>query len=281
MLKKGYLDITRPVNSVVAGFAVILGIIIAKGLVPAESLIMIPVVALITAAGNTINDYYDREIDAVNRPERPIPKGLVTPKGALIFSAALFILGIFLSIFINVLCLAIAVFNSLILVYYAKKLKMMPFIGNVAVSYLSASVFLFGGAFFGLEGLYQNAVVFAITFFAMLSRELLKDAEDIEGDMKGGAKTLPIIIGVKKTGFLSFILALTGVIISLLPLLRFWGVYYLSLIIIADAVILYAALKGIKAEDSESLKNSGATSVLKKGMFLALVIFLISAVFFG
>ncbi|MDD4126932.1 MAG: geranylgeranylglycerol-phosphate geranylgeranyltransferase [Methanomicrobium sp.] len=278
---KGYLNIIRPVNSIVAGFAVLLGIIIAKGMIPYESLIMIPLVAAITAAGNVINDYCDREIDAVNRPKRPIPSGAVSPKGAIIFSAALFLIGILISIFINSLCLGIAVFNSFLLVIYAKKLKIMPLIGNIAVSYLSASIFLFGGAFFGFDGLYQNTVVFFITFFAMLSRELLKDAEDIKGDMEGGAKTLPILIGVKKTGQISFILAAFGVIISLLPLLRFWGPYYIILILAADAVILYAAFKGMMAEDSESLIKSNATSLLKKGMFLALLIFLISAVFLG
>ena len=195
---KDYLEITRPVNSLVAGFAVLLGLIIAKGTVPAEALILIPVVAMITAAGNVINDYCDRDIDLINRPARPIPSKRVTPKNALLFSAILFLSGIFVCFFVNTLCFAIGIFNSLLLVLYAKKLKMMPFAGNAAVSYLSASIFLFGGAFFGAEGIMQNSVVFLITFFAMISRELLKDAEDIKGDLKGGAKTVPIIIGVKK-----------------------------------------------------------------------------------
>ncbi|MBP2132432.1 geranylgeranylglycerol-phosphate geranylgeranyltransferase [Methanomicrobium sp. W14] len=278
---KGYIDITRPGNSVVAGFAVLLGVIIATGTISYKSLILIPIVALITAAGNTINDYCDRDIDAVNRPKRPIPSGTVSPHGALVFSAVLFLAGIFISFFANLICFLIAVFNSFLLVVYAKKLKSLPLVGNVAVSYLSASIFLFGGAIFGIAGLLQNAVVFSITFFAMLSRELLKDAEDIEGDKKGGAKTLPMYIGVKKTGGLSLILVLTGVCISLLPLFRFWGPYYLVMIIIADAVIVAAAFKGFMSDDSVSLVRSGSTSLLKKGMFLALLIFLVSAVLFG
>jgi geranylgeranylglycerol-phosphate geranylgeranyltransferase len=57
------------------------------------------------------------------------------------------------------------------------------------VAYLAASIFLFGGALNGLDGLLRNIPVASITFFAMLSRELLKDAEDVEGDRAGGADT--------------------------------------------------------------------------------------------
>ena len=66
-----------------------------------------------------------------------------------------------------------------------------------------------------------------------------------------------------------------------MPLLRFWGIYYILMILAADAVILYAAAKGCLANTPGALVQSGATSLLKKGMFLALLIFLISAVLFG
>ncbi|MBR6447551.1 MAG: UbiA family prenyltransferase, partial [Methanomicrobium sp.] len=105
-------------------------------------------------------------------------------------------------------------------------------------------------------------------------------AEDIEGDRAGGAKTLPMIIGVSKTGKLCLILALTGIIISLLPLIKFWGVYYLILIAVADAIILYAAAKGARAADSKALIDSKATTILKAGMFLATAFMLVSALLF-
>ncbi len=279
---KGYLNIIRPANSIAAGLAVLLGVIIASGTIPPVSLPLIAVVFLITAAGNVINDYCDSEIDAINRPERPIPSGTVTKKGALVYSIFLFLLGIAICLlpFINPLCTIFAVFNSAVLILYAKSFKGKPLIGNICVSYLAASIFLFGGAFFGMTGIIQNIVIAAITFFAMLSRELLKDAEDMEGDRAGGAKTLPMIIGVGKTGKLCLTLALTGVIISLLPLLKFWGPYYLILIAIADAIILYAAVKGARAADSKALIDSKATSTLKTGMFLATAFMLISAILF-
>lgn len=279
---KGYLKIIRPANSVAAGLAVLLGVIIATGTIPPASLPLIAVVFLVTGAGNVINDCCDSEIDAINRPDRPIPSGAVTKKGALVYSILLFAAGIAICLLpiVNPLCLVFAVLNSAILILYAGSFKGKPLIGNICVSYLAASIFLFGGAFAGIEGLMQNTVIAAITFFAMLSRELLKDAEDIEGDRAGGAKTLPMIIGVPKTGKLCLVLALTGIIISLLPLIKFWGIYYLILIAVADAIILYAAIKGVRAADSKSLTDSKATTVLKAGMFLATAFMLVSALLF-
>ncbi|EHQ34666.1 geranylgeranylglycerol-phosphate geranylgeranyltransferase [Methanoplanus limicola] len=285
-MNRGYIKITRPVNSLFAGFAVLLGIIIAKGTIPgdspAEYLILIPVVAMITAAGNVINDYYDREIDAVNRPERPIPSGSVSPKGALLYSAVLFAAGISISFFAGFLCLIIASVNSLLLVLYAMKLKGVPFAGNISVSYLSASIFLFGGALYGLSGLINNFPVALITFFAILSREILKDAEDVEGDRAGGVKTLPMYTGIYKSSVLAFVFALIAVIISLMPVFRWWGLYYILLILVADAVIMAGAVKGVMSgDDSGTLKRSGATGILKNGMFLAVVIFILSALLIG
>ena len=276
----GYWQIIRPVNSFVAGFAVLLGYLIATGTLVPQAFLLIPVVLLITAAGNVINDYCDREIDAINRPDRPIPAGTITASAALHYSLLLFMLGILISAFSNLLCFIIAVFNSILLVAYALRLKATPLIGNVAVAYLASSIFLFGGALAGMEGLVQNTVIALITFCAMLARELLKDAEDVEGDREGGAMTLPIVIGVRKTVIIAFCVVLPGIAMSYLPVLRFYGFLYLVAITVANIIIFSAALRALRCGDAECIRSSMATTYLKAGMFLALLIFLIFAILF-
>ena len=276
----GYWRIIRPVNSFVAGFAVLLGYLMATGTLIPQAFLLIPVVLLITAAGNVINDYCDREIDAINRPKRPIPAGTITPSAALRYSFLLFVLGIAISAFSNPLCFFIAVFNSVLLVAYALRLKAMPLIGNVAVAYLAASIFLFGGALAGMEGLVQNTVIALITFCAMLARELLKDAEDVEGDREGGAMTLPLVIGVRKTGIIAFCVVLPGIVMSYLPVLRFYGFPYLVAITIANIVIFSAALRALCCGDADCIRATNATTHLKCGMFLALLVFLVFAILF-
>ena len=164
-----YISILRPVNAVMAGIASLLGVIVATGTIPPQALVLVPVVFLITGAGNAVNDYYDREIDAVNRPDRPIPRGEVAPEGAARYSILLFVTGVLLATLASPACLGIAVLNSLVLVLYARTLKRVPLAGNLAVAYLSASIFLFGGAYAGMEGLLLNIPVAGITFLCMTS----------------------------------------------------------------------------------------------------------------
>ena len=274
----GFITITRPINSFVAGLAAIVAYLIDTGTVIPESLLLFFIVALITAAGNVINDFFDAEIDAINRPDRPIPSGAVSRGAARGFAVTLFLAGILVSFFTNPLCIGIAIFNTLLLIAYAAKLKSTPLIGNIVVAYLSASIFLFGGALNGLDGLVRIIPIAAITFFAMLSRELLKDAEDVEGDRAGGADTVPIRIGIKKTSEFALIATVLAVAASFIPYF-WWGAWYLGGIIAVDIIIILAALRGLNCETPACVKASMASSLLKAGMFASLVVFTLSAVF--
>lgn len=277
MSLSGLLAIIRPANSVVAGIAAIVAYLIATGTLAAPVLLLFCVVLLVTAAGNTINDYFDAEIDAVNRPDRPIPSGSVSRNTAWQFAAFLFCAGIIVSFFLNTLCWGIAVFNTLLLIAYAARLKSTPLVGNAAVSYLSASIFLFGGALAGWNGFVHMLPVAAITFLAMLARELLKDAEDIVGDTSGGAVTLPILIGIPATARLACLFAVLAVIASVVPY-TWWGIWYLAGILVVDCVIIAAALSAICCGTADCVKASRSTTLLKLGMFASLVVFTLSAV---
>jgi geranylgeranylglycerol-phosphate geranylgeranyltransferase len=225
-----------------------------------------------------MNDFFDADIDAINRPDRPIPSGAVSRISARGFAVTLFLAGILLSFFTNPICIGITVVNSLILVAYAAKLKKMPLLGNIAVAYLSASIFLFGGAFSGWDGFIHMIPIAAITFFAMLSRELFKDAEDVEGDRAGGADTLPLRIGIKKTSQLALVSTVIAVAVSFIPYL-WWGAWYLPGIIAVDIIIIIAAFRGLNCETADCVKTSKVSPLLKGGMFASLIVFCLSAIF--
>ena len=278
MSLSGYVTITRPVNSLVAGLAAIVAYLIATGTLIPGTLLLFATVALITAAGNVINDYFDVEIDRVNRPDRPIPSGQVSLPAARAYAVTLFLAGILVCLFTNELCIAIAVFNSLLLIAYAAKLKRTPLFGNITVSFLAASMFLFGGAFGGLPGLYRVMPFAVMTFFAMLARELVKDAEDVEGDKASGAVTIPIRYGIPATLYLALFCAIMGIVASLAPYL-WWGFWYLCGILIVGGIILLACLKSVRSKTPQGVKDSGASILLKAGMFASLVIFTLSALF--
>jgi geranylgeranylglycerol-phosphate geranylgeranyltransferase len=277
----GLLAITRPVNSLVAGLAALLGYIVATGTIAPLALILVPIVFAITAGGNVFNDLCDLEIDRINRPDRPLPSGKVTPGAAGALATALFAAGLGLTIPAGLPCTVIAVANSLLLVAYARVLKRTVFWGNVAVSYLSASIYPFGGALAGIPAMVQTLPLAGITFLAMLSRELLKDAEDVPGDSLAGARTVPIVHGVKRTVVAAYACAIGAIAVSLLPIVPWWGRPYLAGIAVADLVILVGAFLALRCRMPECVRASRATGILKAGMFLALAVITAAALLSG
>lgn len=270
--------IIRPLNAIMAGFAGVLAFIIATGtLIPAAAIVFL-MVLLITSAGNVINDYHDAAIDAINRPDRPIPAGEMSRRGALIYAILLFFLGNLIGIILAPFPLIIiAIINSLLLWGYASHLKVMPLLGNLAVSYLSASIFLFGGALEGWGGVLENLPVAGATFGVILARELIKDAEDMPGDRDQGARTLPILYGLRITTLLAGVSAVFGVAITILLYLK-WGMYYLSGIIPVDMLILIGVFRAIRCTNPEEVRDARSSTLIKAGMFASLLIFLASAV---
>nr|MBC8384444.1 UbiA family prenyltransferase [Candidatus Cloacimonadota bacterium] len=172
-----FLKIIRPFNCLFVAITVFFGASYHNNSITFSPVIFAILSAgLIAAAGYVINDFFDLKIDLVNKPSRILPSGRMNPKTAYLFSIALFLIGIFVSLFTrNRFCIAIAFINSLILFYYAKSLKSKLFVGNIVVSYAAASTFIFGGF---SSGNFKNSLIIAVfAFLYTLIREMIKDAE--------------------------------------------------------------------------------------------------------
>jgi len=281
-----YLEIIRPLNCIMAGIGALVGCIIV-GIPMSNYLVLFKiglafaVVFLVTAAGNTLNDYCDAEADKINHPARPIPSGRLKQKKAMNFAIGLFISGMIISCFLNTGSFLIAVVAVMLLVAYEKKLKNKGFTGNVAVSVLVAFVFIFGGG--SLSGnvtgvttmkIFLNEmkivlVLAGMAFLANLGREVIKDIEDVEGDTD--RVTLPMRIGVKNAGLVVSGAIILSVIISPIPyLLRTFGSIYLGIIGLADAIFIYSIIL---------LDKPGSVSkIIKIGMAVSLIGFIVGGI---
>lgn len=92
---RGFVELTRPGNVIAAGFLTFIGAFIADGFRnPVMIGAAVGATIAATAAGMAINDYFDREIDQINQPDRAIPRGAVTPREALGFSIVLFAIAV-------------------------------------------------------------------------------------------------------------------------------------------------------------------------------------------
>ena len=279
-----YLELMRYGNCLMAGFAAVIGTLIAFNILASDALntyspenfpffdsgLVFLAVFLISGAGNTINDYFDIRIDSINRPDRPIPSGRVKLKEALYFSYLLFALGTLLAFSINPICGSIALFNSLLLIFYAKTLKGTPLLGNLSIGYLTGSSFLFGASVFGLGGLEALFILFLLAALAITAREIVKDIEDMEGDKVEGADTLPLRVGAKKASYLAVLMGFLAVFLSPLPyLMSVLGMRYLYLVLLADLGLL-AAIHQILARNNPTKSSK----MFKIAMFFALLAFI-------
>lgn len=267
---RGLIELTRPVNAVAAGVLTFLGAYVGAGFTSATAAVGAAVGATVvaTGAGNAINDYFDREIDRINDPDRPIPRGAVNARIALWFSVALFVLAVILALTLPVLAIAIAVINLLALVSYTSIFKGLPGAGNGVVAWLVGSTFLFGAA--AVEALgWTVGTLAALAALATLSREIIKDVEDITGDREEGLQTLPIAIGERPALHVSTILLVGGIVASPLPYFQqAMGLAYLLVVLPAVALMGYAALVSYR-------DPARGQTVLKYGMFVAVVAFIV------
>ncbi|NJE05835.1 geranylgeranylglycerol-phosphate geranylgeranyltransferase [Thermococcus sp. M36] len=272
---KAFVEITRPHNCILAGLVGVLGSIVAVGHLPDvfTALLVFLVVALGCSAGNTINDYFDYEIDKINRPERPLPRGAMSRATALRYSIVLFAVGLVLAYVINIYSFILAVVAYTAMFLYAWKLKPLPLVGNLVVAGLTGATPLYGALAVERVGLAGYLALCA--FLVNVSREIIKDIEDIEGDLAEGARTLPIVWGRRRAAYLGALFAVLTVAASVLPVRAGVGVGYYAMVPV-DVIILYSAYTVLRSQDRRAAHR--AQKLLKISIFLAVVAFLVAAV---
>jgi len=239
-----FMKLFRLWNGLIAVLGLLLGAAVSTGLTkfgsqPEELILGAMVVLLFVGAGNSLNDYFDLETDRIAHPNRPLPKGTIQRRSALISSAAMFVGCVLLSLFINWLSFMIVILAILIMVVYELKMKSRGLMGNVLIALLVSALFEFSGSVVGFP---ENTLVLAtLSGLATLGREIVKDIEDMKGDMS--RMTLPKMIGARKAGYVALVPTFMAVGLSPIPyLMEQLTHYYLLTVMIADALFVYGAL---------------------------------------
>jgi len=197
--------------------------------------------ALVTAGGNVLNDLLDLEGDRINHPDRPLVTGQISVGTARGLTTALFVGGIVVAVpvaLVEPLLAFILAAAVVLLIAYEFRFKKVGFLGNLVVAFLTGMVFLYGAAAAG------NAVVLlpfaAMAFLATLSREVIKDMEDVAGDVS--RSTFPKMYGMDAATGLARGSVAGGIVLSFVPLLWFVtltsgvGIIYVVLVGAADVI---------------------------------------------
>jgi 4-hydroxybenzoate polyprenyltransferase len=173
----------------------------------------------IAAAGYIINDYFDVQIDAINKPDRMVVNKIIKRRWAIVWHLLLSSIGIAVSFYISskIKVWPIFIVNALCVValwFYSTHFKKQLLVGNLLIAALTAwiilVVYLFAGAdifslksfevshaYINVRKLFKFTLLYAgFAFVTTLIREVIKDLEDMEGDRKYECKTMPIAWGV-------------------------------------------------------------------------------------
>lgn len=263
-----YLRLTRPQNNLITALSVLIGASVSGDVESWGKVLFACLSAfLISAGGNSVNDFFDLEIDRVNKPYRPLPRGEIARSSALVFSILLFLLGILASLWVKPLSILVASVAWGLLVLYSSVLKKRFLWGNLTVSLASALAFFYGGIATDDFRLSLIPAAFALLFH--LGREILKDVEDVKGDSSFGASTLPIALGVKFSLSICTLVFSSLIVLTVLPyVLAIFSFLYLILVLGADLVVVYVIRSMWSDHSSANLHR--LSNILKADMVLGL-----------
>jgi len=198
--------------------------------------LIVTVSALVIASGYIINNFYDAEKDLINKPTKSMLDRLVSQRFKLTTYFILNFVAVFAASYISFR--AVLFFSAYIfgIWFYSHKLKRIPFIGNLVSATLAIA------PFFVVFVYYRNfqTVIFVhalFLFLLILAREMIKDLENMAGDMAQNYRTIPIIYGPKVSKFIiGLLIALT--LIPALLLIKTFDVGYMYLYFIACIALL-------------------------------------------
>jgi geranylgeranylglycerol-phosphate geranylgeranyltransferase len=271
-----YIALTRPGNMALTAIAVVAGAFIAAGTDISDFQIEILICCLcsmmLVGGGNALNDYNDRETDKENHPKRPIPSGSVSADSAYMYAQALLGLGLLILLFTldNKMPFVIALIGVILLIAYENGLKAAGITGNVVVGLMSGAVFLFAGMAVNDPG--PTLWMFGLAVLATISREIVKDIQDLEGDTD--RRTLPSRIGIETSLNLSILILLIAIGLSYTAMNQFekmaWYAY-VGGITLANATMLFGIYNAKQENYFMGQKN------IKQGMGIAMIAFIAAA----
>ncbi|MBN1352291.1 geranylgeranylglycerol-phosphate geranylgeranyltransferase [candidate division KSB1 bacterium] len=265
-----YLAVIRPINVVIGFLSIFMGAFITGTIQPIEKVLLACLSgALIQGAANAINDYFDLEIDLINKPHRPLPAGKVSRQEIFAFSMVLFMAGIICGGFVNTGALVIAALSSALLYLYSARLKASVLYGNLAVSLVTGMAFIYGGV--AVDRFQQALIPAGFSFLFHFGREIIKDIQDVEGDEANRIVTFAIRFGKRISMQLTTAIYTVLIIATFLP--YFYGIYgpayFLVVVIGVDLVILACLISMWRAPVPAHLGK--ISTILKADMLVGLL----------
>ncbi len=266
------LALLRPLNLAIAAAAALVGAwlqaVAMIEFVPA--LWSAAAVVSAVAGANAFNDWTDLRADTVNRPDRPVPSGALSPRAALATALVAYAAALVLAARVSLAAVDVVVLWVLLTMAYSLALKGVPGLGNAVAAAVTASVVYFGAL---SQSRQIGRPVFAalvLAFLFNLAREFAKDAQDVDGDRVQGVRTLATVRGREAALLASRVTIVVGMLATAVPFpMGVFGVWY-GVVAIAVEALLVAALAA-SAPTGDRASPGRASACLKAAMVAGLI----------
>lgn len=272
--------IIRPANSIMVGFAVIVGVAVSAPSIvfSLPTLLGFLTGFLISSYSMVINDYYDVEVDKVNAPERPLASGKLKGQTAVQLGLILLALGVVSSIPLGPVNLAIAAFFAFLAWLYNFWGKKKGLAGNFIVAASVAVPYVYGAAAIGEATNLLVWVLALVSFVAGTGREVVKTISDVPGDEVRRIRSVARTYGANRAALIGASLFMTAVGMSVLPiLLGIAGIVYGILVLIPDGIFIFASLRILGDYSTENALRIKKLALI--GMMTGLLAFIVGGVF--
>lgn len=214
-------------------------------------------------AGLYAGDYYDRHLDAVAKPHRPVPSGRVGAREAFGFMVGYISVGYVLALILSPLALLIAVLTTVFGIAYSKTFKRHAILGNLDRGLLACFTVLFAGAaVHSLEAWWPLFLLFGIFFFHDSSSNLIGAIRDLEGDRAAGCRTVPAVYGISHSIRVSGLLTLSWLAFAL-PLFVHYRGRVASVALFVAALLLTLLIYSVLLVHRERLNRKQALGAHK------------------
>ena len=266
---RGVLDLLRIEHGLMYGFGVVIGVYVSDPFFSDLWKILLGYLTAVFLQASTfaMNDYFDYEVDLANaRTDRPLVRGDVSRKTAMIFAIALMPPGFVAAYLISPLAFIFAVTVSALACIYNIKLKELGFAGNIYIAFTMAAPFLFGSVISSDWITEKSLLLASMAFLTGVGREVMKGIEDVEGDALRNVKSLARTMGEKRAAVIASLFYLFAVSISPIPLLYLpefmFDLKYAVPVAITDILLVYVSLRLVKDYGRESIRMYRKTTLV-------------------
>lgn len=205
--------------------------------------------SLTIASGYIINNFYDSKKDLINRPNKSMLDRLVSQKTKLNVYFTLNFIVVFLAVFVSWRAFLFFSVYIFLIWYYSHRIKKYPIIGNLTAAFLA--ILPFFAILLYYKNFYEVIVGHGIfLYLLLLIREMIKDLENIKGDLANDYKTVPIIYGEEISKKIITVLTVFT-IIPIYVLIEIFDVGYMDIYFYSCLIILIFFLISLWKSDTK------------------------------